>query len=249
MKNVSLNRILTIIILVLIVILIFSLKSCQDNKNKILSLNNHISLLDSSYMKSIKVWKDKEGVTHQTIKQLELDKSPLELYTKGIEKKLGIKTKNIGSVTTFNTNTSLDKGLTVQIIIDTVYVDSVHMDTLRQYNFSYQDQWANVKGCVGDSVDCKDSVSIQLTDNYEVTQYKKRHLFKADEYFIDVSNKNPYVQLSSLKSLKLQQTPKKIALGISFGVGYGTQNIFSKSPYPQLLVGISLMYLPISIKF
>lgn len=249
MKNVSLNRILTIIILILTVIIIFSLKSCQDNKNKISSLNNHISLLDSSYMKSVSVWRDKDNITHNTIKQLELDKSLLELYTKGVEKKLSIKTKNIGSVSTFNTNTNLEKALTVEVITDTIYVDSTHMDTLKHYKFLYQDKWANVSGCVGYSIDCKDSVSIQLTDNYEVTQYRKKHLFKADEYFIDVSNKNPYVEISSLKSLKLQQTPKKIALGVSFGVGYGTQNIFSKSPYPQLQVGISLMYLPISLKF
>lgn len=244
MKKISLNRILLIIIFILLIILLGSIRSCQRKQSNISSLQNTISILDSSYQKSVRVWKDKEKNTHYTIKQLELDKESLKLYTKELERKLGVKTKNLYTATTFSTNTKIEKELIVEILRDTIYTD-----TLQQYNFSFQDQWADIKGCVGDSVNCKDSISIHLVDSYEMVEYRKKHLFKQDEYFIDISNKNPYIQLSSLKSLKLQQTPKKIALGISFGVGYGTENIISKSPYPQLQVGISFIYLPFSLKF
>lgn len=249
MKKISLNRILLIIIFILVIILLGSIRSCQRKESNISSLQNTISILDSSYQKSVKIWKDKEKNTHYTIKQLELDKESLKLYTKGLERKLGVKTKNLHTATTFSTTTKIEKELIVEILRDTIYRDSSHTDTLQQYNFSFQDQWADIKGCVGDSVNCKDSISIHLVDSYEVVEYRKKHLFKQDEYFIDISNKNPYIQLSSLKSLKLKQTSKKIALGVSFGVGYGTQNIISKSPYPQLQVGISFMYLPLSLKF
>ncbi len=238
-----------VVIVILIVVLLITMKSCERQKSKVESQSQLISLMDSSYQKSLKSWKDKEGHQHLTISQLQLDKEELSKLVEKQAKLLGIKSKNIRSVTTLTTEVIVDKGLKVDTLEKIVYVDSVHMDTLRQFNFHYNDKWAKVNGSIGDSITQKDTINIYLTDTITTTTYLKKRWFKPDLRMIDVSNVNPYVHLGSLKSLELKEPkPKTLAIGLTLGVGYSTSNAIMRNPYPQLQVGISIIYLPLSIK-
>lgn len=242
------NRNYLVVIVVLIIIILLSLKSCQDQKDLVQSKMNLLSLNDSSYQKSQRIWKDKLGKEHITITQLQLEKEDLIKYTKDLAKQLKIKPKNINSVTSLTTSTDLDKKLQVDTVEKIVVIDSSHIDTLRQFDFKYEDKWASVEGCIGDSINCKDSISINLTDSFTIVTYVKKKWFKDDIRYIDISNSNPYVHMNSIKSLEMKQKKPKVAIGLSMGVGYSTSNIINKNPYPQLQFGISIIYLPLSIK-
>lgn len=242
------NRKFLIVTIILIVILLLSLKSCNDKKQEIELLNNQISLLDQSYKKKEKVWKDKLGNQHTTQTQLQVTQPFFNQKVKSTAKLLKVKPKNIISLTTTSLEVDIKRELEVNQRDTIIVRDSIH-DTLRQFNFSYEDRWAMIRGCIGDSIDCKDSISINLTDSLTITVFKKKHLFKSDEVKIDIMNQNPYLSLKNLTSISVPVKQKKIGIGLTFGVGYSTQNIIFNSPYPSLQVGISMMYLPLSIKF
>ena len=242
------NRKFLITTIILIVILLLSLKSCNDKKQKIELLNNQISLLDETYKKKEKVWEDKLGNQHITQTQLQVTQPFFNQKVKSTAKLLKVKPKNISSFTTSSLEVHIKKGLEVNQRDTIIVRDSIH-DTLRQFSFSYEDKWAMIRGCIGDSIDCKDSISINLTDSLTITVFKKKHLFKGDEMKIDIMNQNPYLSLKNLTSISVPVKQKKLGVGLTLGIGYSTQNIISKSPYPSLQVSISMMYLPLSIKF
>lgn len=233
----------------IVILLLLTVRKCNEKTEKLYNLQNTIDVLNKKYEKGQKIWFDKNLQQHITISQLQIDKSSFEEINKQLAKQLKVKAKNINSVTILTTNTKIEKQLLIDTLVKVVTLNDILHDTLKQYNFKYSDKWVEVEGCLGDSVNCKDSISIQLTDSLIVTIYKKSHLFKKDVIKVDVLNQNPYVKFTSLSSLSYPLKKPKLGVGLSLGIGYGIQNITTKSPYPQLQLGISLIYLPLTLKF
>lgn len=119
----------------------------------------------------------------------------------------------------------------VNIIYDTVKVPKPAI--LLPFSFNKSDMWLNLKGTF--SLLGKLDISLKL--NVPVDVYTGIDS-KTKLPIVKLTSNNPYVNVLSVSSIKLDTPPKPKKIGIGLIVGYGITNSYKMSP----VVGIGVSY-------
>lgn len=222
-----------LIIGVIIFGLLLQFKGCQkevEKKDAILSLQKiEDKRLD---LTSITEWKDKYNNTHKELAKIKVEKAVLQIYADSIANILNVKSKQIEEITQVKTDIAINKPLSIQKRIDTIYRDSIIYVPYDE--FIYKDKWIDIKGDIGKT----NSIEINAQDTLTKVDYWKRKWFLGNKtYYSDFSNTNPYVNISGLKQVELDVRTKRWSIGPYIGVGYDINE--SK---PELNVGIGIQY-------
>ena len=239
----KLNKITSIVSIVLIIILsFFIVRSC--NQDKIISEKTN---LISSLNDTIKIWKDKNGISHSKteviktssvndfLKQNVKDEETKELQNtvKKDKNRLGKQ----GSVTKFNGIIEFEKE--IPTLRDTIYIPKDGLVIKKPvYNSSFDmDGW--VTGSVKASEDST-KINLRIKNDYTVIIGEEKTGFLGlgkRKPFVEVTNKNPYSETTSLKTYQVENYKiKRFGVGpnISYSLGANGQL------YPTF--GIGLQY-------
>ena len=239
----KLNKITSIVSIVLIIILsFFIVKSC--NQDKIISeKTNLINALNDT----VKIWKDKNGISHSKteviktssindfLKQNVKDKETKELQNVVKENKNRLGKQ--GSVTKFNGIIEFEKE--IPTLRDTIYIPKDGLVIKKPvYNSSFDmDGW--VVGSVKASEDST-KINLRIKNDYTVIVGEEKTGFLGlgkRKPFVEVTNKNPYSETTSLKTYQVENYKiKRFGVGpnISYSLGANGQL------YPTF--GIGLQY-------
>ena len=239
----KLNKITSIVSIVLIIILsFFIVRSC--NQDKIISEKTN---LISSLNDTIKIWKDKNGISHSKteviktssvnnfLKQNVKDEETKELQNavKKDKNRLGKQ----GSVTKFNGIIEFEKE--IPTLRDTIYIPKDGLVIKKPvYNSSFDmDGW--VVGSIKASEDST-KINLKVKNDYTVIIGEEKTGFLGlgkRKPFVEVTNKNPYSETTSLKTYQVENYKiKRFGIGpnISYSLGANGQL------YPTF--GIGLQY-------
>lgn len=239
----KLNKITSIVSIVLIIILsFFIVRSC--NQDKIISEKTN---LISSLNDTIKIWKDKNGISHSKteviktssvndfLKQNVKDEETKELQNtvKKDKNRLGKQ----GSVTKFNGIIEFEKE--IPTLRDTIYIPKDGLVIKKPvYNSSFDmDGW--VVGSIKASEDST-KINLKVKNDYTVIIGEEKTGFLGlgkRKPFVEVTNKNPYSETTSLKTYQVENYKiKRFGVGpnISYSLGANGQL------YPTF--GIGLQY-------
>ena len=225
MKNIKFDIVSTALLLVIAVLLITLINTC-NRQGKVIDNIKSIAKISNS---PITYKKDIEGTVHAEKQLAVADISILkEQYYKyvidSITKRLSVKEKQLLSFTGIST---IDTG-SVKLKIDTTYIDSIP-----QTEFEYNDKWVSFKGYIGKS----DYLEYSIYDSLGITVYQKnKGLFKNSVPIINVYSLNPKVKIAGLTGFSIPvKQPSKFGLGAYIGYGWNG-NSFSPS------IGLSLTY-------
>lgn len=237
------------------IFLLLSIRSCSNQQREKNSFEKLLNLTKDSLNKDVKFWKDKSNQEHATIEKIKLEKEAMQYYADSLAKVLKIKSKQVEEITTIKTKLKYSS----QLSKDTVYRDSLIYvkDTSGKVidsnlskvpvriNFSKNDApWITIKGSVGD----RDSINVSGTDTLvKVDYWKRKWLLGQKRYYSDITNKNPYIHIEGYRVVELKQARQPVlTIGPSIQLGYPINNIDWRKP--QLQIGISIQYTPLSIK-
>jgi hypothetical protein len=201
------------------------------------------------FANNIKIWKDKYDKEHVTVEQHRLEKEVFESYADSIAKLLGIKSKQIESLTQVNTSLNVTaKGKDIKKDSTIAYVPTKRDSTgkvidsvavVKQVNFKWEKglPWLYIQGSIGEV----DSVNVSGKDSLNFTNYWNRSWFLGPKhYYTDAKNSNPYIKLTGARTVQPIVREPRWLIAPSATVGWnGT---------PVLLPGISIIYYPLSIK-
>ena len=239
----KLNKITSIVSIVLIIILsFFIVKSC--NQDKIISeKTNLINALNDT----VKIWKDKNGISHSKtevikassisdfLKQNVKDKETKELQNVVKENKNRLGKQ--GNVTKFNGVVKFETE--IPTLRDTIHISKNGLVIKKPiYNSSFDmDGW--VVGSVTASEDST-KINLRIKNDYTVIIGEEKMGFLGlgkRKPFVEVTNKNPYSETTSLKTYQVENYKiKRFGIGpnISYSLGANGQL------YPTF--GIGLQY-------
>ena len=239
----KLNKITSIVSIVLIIVLsFFIVRSC--NQDKIISeKTNLINALNDT----VKIWKDKNGISHSKteviktssisdfLKQNVKDKETKELQNVVKENKNRLGKQ--GSVTKFNGIIEFEKE--IPTLRDTIYIPKGDLVIKKPvYNSSFDmDGW--VVGSIKASEDST-KINLKVKNDYTVIIGEEKTGFLGlgkRKPFVEVTNKNPYSETTSLKTYQVENYKiKRFGIGpnISYSLGANGQL------YPTF--GIGLQY-------
>ena len=239
----KLNKTTSIVSIVLIIVLsFFIVRSC--NQDKIISeKTNLINALNDT----VKIWKDKNGISHSKteviktssisdfLKQNVKDKETKELQNVVKENKNRLGKQ--GSVTKFNGIIEFEKE--IPTLRDTIYIPKDGLVIKKPvYNSSFDmDGW--VTGSVKASEDST-KINLRIKNDYTVIIGEEKTGFLGlgkRKPFVEVTNKNPYSETTSLKTYQVENYKiKRFGVGpnISYSLGANGQL------YPTF--GIGLQY-------
>jgi hypothetical protein len=212
-----------------------------------LFINNQTSKIKSNLITSLgtdlKVWKDKNSLSHAKIQVLETasakeftrlatnDSLVVELQdlVKGFSKEL----KRRGSATIIKTITQID---TVFVTKDSLIYDDVSnsYSIPLPYSKSFANKWLNLDyNITTDST----SYSLLLQNDYSIVIGEEREtLFKPRVPYVEIINKNPYTSTEALRTYQVTVPKKKIGIGPQ--IGYGLSGSLQIQPY----IGIGIHY-------
>ena len=239
----KLNKITSIVSIVLIIILsFFIVKSCNQEK----TISEKINLINS-LNDTVKIWKDKNGLSHTKteviknssisdfLKQNLKDKETKELQSivKENKNRLGKQ----GSVSKFNGIVEFETE--IPTLRDTIYIPKDGLVIKKPiYNSSFDmDGW--VVGSVKASEDST-KIKLKVKNDYTVIIGEEKTGFLGlgrKKPFVEVTNKNPYSETTSLKTYQVENYKiKRFGIGpnISYSLGANGQL------YPTF--GIGLQY-------
>ena len=167
------------------------------------------SSLITSFQDSIKYYKDKDGKNSAQIDLLEGSKENLlKIIGKSDAQLTKLLKKGASSGTVFNQTTKFDTVVTIQR--DTV-------NGVIEFNNSIKNNWIDLQVKVKDDsletfLETRDSISVSF-------QKVKQGFLKPKKSVVVVTNANPYVKTTGLRSFDIPQ--KKSNLKFWFGVGIG----------------------------
>lgn len=229
------------IVVLLAVVTIFSAKSCIRYKREAKSAQNVANGI--VFNLEAKTWKDKYNQEHLQVKQYELEKAVFNKYVDSTAKLLNIKSKQIQSITQINSDLNIklknifSKDTSYRIAKDSSRVIS-------QIDFKYKNplnkdvNWLNITGTIGDV----DSLDVTGKDSLQIVDYWKRlWLLGPKQFYVDVTNKNPFINPNQVKTVKPVYQEPTFILGPSLQGTYLNQKV-------QFYPGVSLIYYPFSIK-
>lgn len=172
-----------------------------------------------------KIYVDKYGDRHVLLATIEANKAEID-GLKHSDALKGLQIKNLDHLL------SVTKGT---VKIDTFFKSPVIMDDSCNFSIEKKDNfihlWAKGNKTAG-------TIGLKSIDSLTIVQYKKFHLFKANETKIDIKNSSPYTEIVSGKSIVLKEKKSLISLGIQVGI-----NPLNYQPYYG--IGVQFNILPI----
>lgn len=239
----KLNKTTSIVSIVLIIILSFFIVRSRNQDKIISEKTNLINALNDT----VKIWKDKNGISHSKteviktssisdfLKQNVKDKETKELQNVVKENKNRLGKQ--GSVTKFNGIIEFEKE--IPTLRDTIYIPKDGLVIKKPvYNSSFDmDGW--VTGSVKASEDST-KINLRIKNDYTVIIGEEKTGFLGlgkRKPFVEVTNKNPYSETTSLKTYQVENYKiKRFGVGpnISYSLGANGQL------YPTF--GIGLQY-------
>lgn len=189
----------------LFALIVIFYSTCNNYKH---SYEEQSSLI-TAFQDSVKYYKDKDGKNSAEIALLEGSKENLlKIIGKSDAQLTKLLKKGASSGTVFNQTTKFDTIVTVQR--DTV-------NGVIEYNNSIKNNWIELQVKVKDdslhtSLETRDSLSVSF-------QKVKQGFLKPKKSVVVITNANPYVKTTGIRSFDIPQ--KKSNLKFWFGVGIG----------------------------
>jgi hypothetical protein len=230
-----------ILIIVLLLIVIFSIKSCNENKQRVKELEIASHFNDSLSNSQIKQWKDENDQLHYQVDNLFVDQFALQDQLDSVSKLLNIKSKQIQSISYTGTELSLDAKPKVDTSFKKIPCDG--QDSLyvaSAFDLSYRDPWIKVWGTLNGT---NDSIHVEGTDTLKRVDYWKRSWFLgAKHYYSDITNTNTHIKLIGYKGAEIRPKERKWVVAVGGGVGYPSNSIQFKQPvtFFGVFVGYSI---------
>lgn len=191
-------------------LLIISYNTCNSYKNNY----NEQSNLIASMQDSIKYYKNKQGESVAQIASLQGSKDNLLRVIGNQDKKLTKLIKSKSKAGAVFTQTAK---------IDTVLITKIDtVDGVIERNSSISDKWMTIEiKEKNDSLQAK----VEMRDEISVAFRKVPQGFlKAKKSVVEVTNANPYVKVTGLRSFEIPQKKSNtkfwLGLGIGAGAGY-----------------------------
>ena len=172
-----------------------------------------------------KVYVDMYGDHHVLLKTIEANKAEID-GLKHSDALKGLQIKKLDHLLSVTKATS---------VIDTEFITVPSIDDSCNFFIEKKDAfihlWAKGNKTTG-------TIGLKSIDSITIVQYKKFHLFKANETKIDIKNSSPYTEIVSGKSIVLKEKKILVSLGIQIGM-----NPINYQPYYG--IGIQFNLLPI----
>lgn len=237
-KNFIKKRWKLLIFILVSIFLIFSINRWTDNAYRLAKANEEIAFIKKSKKNEIKVWKDREGKLHNTVKNLQLEKKQMKSYTQKVEKDLKIKSKQIQKLTKITTETSLDKELTPIYIHDTIKGETIIDSVDRPYK--YEDEYATIGVYTKDN---QRRISLNMLDTLKTTDYwDRKHFLAPKKFYTDISNASPYVKLNSIQAIE-RANPRRVKFIVAPAVG-----VLTNGTQTTVGGGVVVIWYPLSLK-
>jgi hypothetical protein len=195
MKNKRDKVVHFVFLILLIVLLWITFKSCNENKNLIKDLTTV-----SSYKDTVMFYKSKNNELISYNKSLELDYKNLKHTNSELDKLIkDLKIKKPESVTEIKTVVEI-KEVSVPFIVE------LPCDTFTR-SFEHTEEWLSINGSLDNAGIYFDSIKL-TNDLTIVTGEKNNGMFKRNELIVAVKSNNPYFQTQSLKNYNFKpETP------------------------------------------
>lgn len=228
-----------VVVIILVIVLILSLKSCNEKQGTIDDLKKLSSYNDSVSNSKIVIWTDKYNNEHYQVTNLTVaSQQAMAFYTDSIAKLLKIKASSITSTS----STTTDLNVKVNTKVDTSYQkipclgDSVLI--AKTLSFHWNDTWMNIDGSVGDGVAL---IDVNGIDTLKRVDYSKRSWFLGRKYnYTDFTNTNPHMKITGYKGIQLETNNiNHWSIGPYIGVGYSGEIQLTQL---QFQFGVSLQY-------
>lgn len=236
-----------IAIIVLLAVVFFSIKGCNEKNQRIKDLEAAAKFSDSLYSSKIKNWKDKNGELHQQVTNLLTDRVALLNELDSVGKLLKVKPKQVSSLSKTSLQVQVDAKPTVDSTMKKVAIeegtDSLEIVEKLDFNWYSKDSATHIWGTVGDG---PDSVHLKAYDTLSRTDYwKRKWLLGAKTYYSDFHNTNDNITVIGYKGVQFRQREKKWSIGLSILYGYpinvkDLEQIQLKKP--AIAAGVSLQY-------
>lgn len=225
--------------------LLLRIPSCQEQQGR-------DGLVEDNTVIKEKQWRDEEGRLHTEIKALRAESARDFLKMKYQDSMLQELQKTVREYK----GKLKGGGVVVQVKEKIVYRDVIKTDPvidsvrgLRVRNPCYNKRVFFVNAFVKDDVEWGrisvmgrlDSLDMQFQVNnaYIATFYRKKsHLFKPDEYAVEVKNLNPFVVEDELRAVQMNGNVKRKYFGIGPMVGVGLGYDLKAHP----IVGVGLQW-------
>lgn len=193
-------------------------------KNKISKDYAEALLVNDTLNNKMKTYIDENGKLHARVETFDVDKKAYQELNKqqldSIADVLNIKTKNINTLTSIITKTSgsiKTKIDSVSVIVD----KDGKKDTLKQYQFEYNDNWLWFNGNI---IDDTLYANYSIMDSLSLVYFSKNKglfgLGKKTNY-LDITSQNPNLKFVNTKNIQLNtEKPKRWNVGPYIGYGY-----------------------------
>ncbi len=240
MEEKKILRIVSLVLLVLVFILYNRYNYNMKQKQQLQDFNNQLNT-------EVEVWKTKEGLSKARIVVIESKNAESFMRIKTLDKEIQNlqkevltyknRLKNSGSsVTTIRDSIKIDTTiLNIKVVKDSINIrDSV------VYRNSYS-SFFNLDNYVYGRINSyEDSLNINMkiiNDYTLVIGQIKKGLFKKPILYAEITNKNPYSEISSLRTYQVKSKIKKY----NFGIGPAIGITVDKTLKPKVLFTISLV--------
>jgi hypothetical protein len=204
--------------------------------------------LMASMEDSLKVMRNRDSSLTATISVLETEntKQFLSLVSKDLDilnlqelvRQYKAKLKDGGSATILGTDTKIDTKNPTKVSPRDTFVKDSFIYLYPEYASDF-----NLNGWVtGFVTSNKDSVQVSLSvkNDYSIVIGKESQgLFKKKKTFVEVTSKNPYTQIQTLRTYQVAEPkPNKFGIGIQAGYGLTLNNTPTLTPY----IGVGVSY-------
>lgn len=242
-----------IVLIVLIALLFITFQQRDEYLAKYKSTTELRRLDSLSFDKELTTWKDVSGNEHKLVERYSIENGVFRSYVDSMSHVLSVNSKQISSLTQINQELVIKNQ---QLSKDSVHIKYVYykdstgkpdsIAQIQQIDFSWPSKsfvgkrWIDITGSVGE----KNVINISGTDSLAITNYWKRTwLLGPKHLYTDVSNRNPYITISGVRSVEsgIAEPRWLIAPSVQLSYQLGTGQI-------RLLPGVSLIYYPLSFK-
>lgn len=210
------NIVIVMLILVIVFLIGFNLKTCNSNK-ALLGLQNALN-------DTLVVYKTKDGKNAATISNLTVFNRnqllQIESQEKEIQRLQKLAKENKKGVV-YITNT------VETFVTDTLYI-------LNDSTLHYSDEWVYL------NVNSNNTFNLKVNNSFSYVIEEKKKPFKPTTYTITSINENPYTITTGLRSATIKHKNKRFGIGVNAGYGY---TLGGFSPYIGIGVNYNLVEL------
>lgn len=190
-----------------VVALVLSIRSCSIER----AYNSEVQR-NLDYKDTVMTYKAKDGVYVD--------------YNKALETKLNAFMEAYGdSIKDYLDNIRIPKPDVYTVYSERFYVDSIPQIMLGlsdcdfDTSFYLDNPWYKINGRVSNEALSLSSIDIPNTSTIVVGDRKEKW-WKRSEYIVSVTNSNPYIQSTGIRSYTFKEKQSRLSIGPSFGYGF-----------------------------